>query len=159
MDQSSPELVKMVGESLLVHHDSSRGYNLSQSTEKILASFTSRPDDLALEMEDEYFQGKLQHGFFVEAGAASGEADSHSLFFELSQGWTGLLVEPGVTDLELKNRLAAVSMTCLATQPRPHYAHFNWHSTTAFLDSDNNIRAMAGLVSVTERGGRWEVYY
>ena len=54
----------------------------------------------------------------------AGEADSHSLYFELSQGWRGLLVEPGVTGLEEKNRLATVSPTCLATQTRPHYVHY-----------------------------------
>ena len=150
-DQSSPELVKMVGESLLVPHDSSRGYNLSDSTQDILATLVSSPEDLALEMEEEYFQGKLKNGFFLEAGAAGGEADSHSLYFELSHGWTGLLVEPGVTGLELRNRRATVSLTCLATQTKPHYVHFNWHST-ALLDSKNNIRAMGGIVLVTERG-------
>ena len=120
-------------------------------------------------MEREYFKGQVKDGFFVEAGAASGlynetqagpaelliagEETSHSLYFELTQGWTGLLVEPLAAGLSFKNRRASVSSSCLATQPRPHYAHFNWHST-ALLDSENNIRAMGGIVLVTERGGR-----
>ena len=141
----------MVGESLLVPHDSSRGYNLTESPEDILASFDSRPEDLALEMEDEYFQGKLKNGFFVEAGATEGEADSHSLYFELTHGWTGLLVEPGVTGLELKNRRATVSPSCLATQPRPHYVHYA--QSTALLGSEGNIEAMGGIVEVE----RWRV--
>ena len=62
----------MVRQSLLVEHDSSRGYNLTESPADILSSYPARPDDLALEMEEEYFRGKLQNGFFVEAGAASG---------------------------------------------------------------------------------------
>ena len=140
----------MVGESLLVKHDSSKGYNLTQSPEEILASFPSRPNDLALEMDEEYFQGKIKNGFFVEAGAASGEADSHSLYFELTQGWTGLLVEPGVTGLELKNRRAAVSTTCLATQPRPHYVHYS--PSTALLGEEGNIQAMGGIVQVETLG-------
>ena len=138
----------MVEESLLVKHDSSKGYNLTQSPEEILASFPSRPNDLALEMDEEYFQRKIKNGFFVEAGAASGEADSHSLYFELTQGWTGLLVEPLAAGLNFKNRRATVSSSCLATQPRPHYVHFDWNST-ATLDSENNIRAMGGIVLVT----------
>ena len=145
-DQSSPELVRMVKDSLLVPHDSSRGYNLSDSTEDILATLVSSPEDLALEMEEEYFQGKLKNGFFLEAGASGGEADSHSLYFELSHGWTGLLVEPGVTGLELRNRRATVSLTCLDTQPRPHYVHYS-HST-ARLGQEETIQAMGGIVQV-----------
>ena len=71
-EQSSPELVKMVGQSLLVSHDDSQGYNLTESPADILSGYPARPVDLALEMEEEYFQGKLKNGFFVEAGAASG---------------------------------------------------------------------------------------
>ena len=80
----------------------------------------------------------------------AGEETSHSLYFELTQGWTGLLVEPIAAGLSFKNRRATVSSSCLATQPRPHYAHFNWNST-ALLDSENDIRAMGGIVLVTER--------
>ena len=58
-EQSSPELVKMVGQSLLVSHDDSQGYNLTESPADILSSYPARPVDLALEMEEEYFQGKL----------------------------------------------------------------------------------------------------
>ena len=92
-EQSAPELVAKVRESHLRHHDSSRGYNLTQPVQDILASYQSRPEDLALEMAG-YFPPDLRDGFFVEAGAAGGEEDSHSLYFELERGWTGLLVEP-----------------------------------------------------------------
>ena len=76
-----------------------------------------------------------------------GEESSHSLYYELSHGWTGLLVEPLPTALSFKNRRAWQSPACLATQPRPHYVHFNTNST-AVLDSQNNIRAMGGIVLV-----------
>merc|ERR1739844_226203 len=33
-------------------------------------------------------------GFFIEAGAADGEALSNTLYLEIKYGWTGLLVEP-----------------------------------------------------------------
>ena len=92
-EQSAPELVAKVRESHLRHHDSSRGYNLTQPVQDILASYQSRPEDLALEMAG-YFPPDLRDGFFVEAGAAGGEETSHSLYFELERGWTGLLVEP-----------------------------------------------------------------
>ncbi len=35
-----------------------------------------------------------KEGFFIEAGAFDGEIYSNSLYYELKQGWTGLLVEP-----------------------------------------------------------------
>jgi len=40
-----------------------------------------------------------KNGFFVECGAFDGEDLSNSIFFELAQDWTGLLVEvyPGFT--------------------------------------------------------------
>ena len=36
-----------------------------------------------------------QKGVFVEAGAVDGVANSNTLFFERSLGWSGLLIEPG----------------------------------------------------------------
>ena len=89
--------------------------------------------------------------FILAEVVTAGEADSHSLYFELSHGWTGLLVEPGVTGLELKNRRATVSPSCLATQPRPHYVHYA--QSTALLGSEGNIEAMGGIVEVE----RWRV--
>ena len=60
-------------------------------------------------------------------------------------------MEPGVTGLELKNRRATVSPSCLATQPRPHYVHYA--QSTALLGSEGNIEAMGGIVEVE----RWRV--
>ena len=71
-DQTSEELAHLVDRSLLRPHDPPRPYNLTESTEDVLESFHSRYDDLALEMEREYFKGQIKEGFFVEAGAASG---------------------------------------------------------------------------------------
>ena len=35
-----------------------------------------------------------KNGVFIEAGAADGFIESHTLFLEKNYGWTGLLVEP-----------------------------------------------------------------
>ena len=44
---------------------------------------------------DEFiFKGRVKNGFFVEAGADDFLLNSNSLWFELTHGWTGLLVEP-----------------------------------------------------------------
>ena len=71
-DQTSEELARLVDNSLLRPQDPPRPYNFTQSTEDVLRSYHSRYDDLALEMESEYFKGQVKDGFFVEAGAASG---------------------------------------------------------------------------------------
>ena len=39
------------------------------------------------------FGGKLKNGFFIEAGSQDAEENSNSLHFEVTHGWTGLLVE------------------------------------------------------------------
>ena len=48
-------------------------------------------------------------GFFIEAGAAGGEALSNTLYFEIKYGWTGLLDEPNpdlLRELYSKHRSA-----------------------------------------------------
>ena len=54
-------------------------------------------------------------------------------------------MEPQVTGISFKHRRAWLSPACLATQPRPHYVHFDMEST-ALLDQENNISAMGGIV-------------
>merc|ERR1712232_1327869 len=52
--------------------------------------------------------GSIKGGFFVESGAADGETNSNTLFYE-KKGWQGLLVEPNpstFTALLAKNRKA-----------------------------------------------------
>jgi len=61
-------------------------------------------------------------GFFIECGAADGEAWSNSLFFETERNWTGLLVEANPDyhrALLDNNRRAYVLRTCLSTTQRP----------------------------------------
>ena len=63
-------------------------------------------------------QGKM-NGFFIESGAANGEALSNSLFFEISLNWTGLLIEPNprfFQEILSKNRKAYKTNTCINTQ-------------------------------------------
>ena len=40
------------------------------------------------------FQGKVENGFFVEAGADDFLDGTNTLLFEEKYNWTGLLVEP-----------------------------------------------------------------
>ena len=47
------------------------------------------------------FQGKVKHGFFVEAGADDFLFGSNTLLLEEKYNWTGLLIEPYVYRYEL----------------------------------------------------------
>ena len=50
---------------------------------------------------------RKQQGFFIEAGACTGEHISNSLYFEVKHNWTGLLAEPSpdfLEELTHKNR-------------------------------------------------------
>ena len=43
---------------------------------------------------DKYvYGGQLNNGFFIEAGSQDAEFGSNTIHFEVSHGWTGLLVE------------------------------------------------------------------
>ena len=54
---------------------------------------------------------RKQPGFFIEAGACTGEHISNSLYFEVKHNWTGILAEPSPDFLEAltnKNRYVFV---------------------------------------------------
>ena len=71
-----------------------------------------------------------RNGFFVECGAADGETQSNSLFFERYRNWTGLLIEGNPVwhgALLNKNRRAYVLKTCLGTERRPTVVRFRNH--------------------------------
>ena len=56
-----------------MHPHWSRGYNFSQPLASLLQASAHSRENLALEMDEEFFKGKLRNGFFVEAGAFDGE--------------------------------------------------------------------------------------
>jgi hypothetical protein len=58
-----------------------------------------------------------RNGFFVEAGGFNGEDFSNTLFFELQRNWSGLLIEPVVSEynqLVKKNRNVHSLNACIA---------------------------------------------
>ena len=72
--------------------------------------------------------GKQKEGFFIEAGAYDGEEFSNSLFFEMKNNWTGLLVEPNpdaIAQLLTKNRKAYIFPGCLSTKTTPEIVEFD----------------------------------
>lgn len=74
--------------------------------------------------QDSYVDSLLKqkrNGFFVEAGASDGETLSNTLFFEVSRGWTGLLVEANpfvFTQLLARGRNAYAFEGALSTSNR-----------------------------------------
>ena len=76
----------------------------------------------------------------------AGESDSHSLYFESSYNWTGLLVEPLWSDvLRSKNRKAVSVYNCLSVRPEAHYVEFDMTSALRNV----KVPAMAGIVKVS----------
>ena len=61
-------------------------------------------------------------GFFVECGAYDGHHASNSLYLEMYQGWTGLLIEPDprfFLSLLTLNRKAYAINACLSLSDKP----------------------------------------
>ena len=58
---------------ILVSPDCSQDYNFSKPLEKVLKDNGESRENLAIEMDKEFFKGKLWNGFFIEAGAYDGE--------------------------------------------------------------------------------------
>ena len=56
----------------MIPPDLTRGYNLSKPLDEVLEIYTDSPENLATEMDTEFFQG-LKNGFFIEAGASNGK--------------------------------------------------------------------------------------
>ena len=55
-------------------------------------------------IDEKIFKNRIRNGFFIEAGAYDGEFLSNTLFFELKQRWTGLLIEPNPDAFEELNK-------------------------------------------------------
>ena len=55
-------------------------------------------------IDEKIFKNRIRNGFFIEAGAYDGEVISNTLFFELKQSWTGLLIEPNPDAFEELNK-------------------------------------------------------
>ena len=55
-------------------------------------------------IDEKIFKNRIKNGFFIEAGAYDGELFSNTLFFELKQKWTGLLIEPNPDEFQLLNK-------------------------------------------------------
>ena len=77
--------------------------------------------------------------------AIAGESDSHTLYFESSYNWTGLLVEPTWSDvLSSKNRKAVSVFNCLSVKAEAHYVDFEMTSALR----NREVATMAGIVKV-----------
>ena len=79
--------------------------------------------------------------FFVEAGACDGELLSNTLFFEMKQKWTGLLIEPNpayIQRLKEKGRRAWIFPHCISPKKRPMVVKFDAISAFGGIINDEN---------------------
>ena len=118
MKQEDPVLIEFIQNNVIVKPDNlplklfemkdfeemGGQFNQSFEAENVLGLKTSRTD---------------KKGFFIEAGAASGEGFSNSLLFEVKYQFTGLLVEPNpdlLKGLYDRHRNAYILPHCLSTK-------------------------------------------
>jgi len=149
-EQDDPYLIDAIKKSFLTEPDLKKDYKFDRPVEKLdLKGQSELPQDV----DDLVFKNKLRDGFFIEAGATDGETKSNTLFFELTQNWTGLLVEPLPYNLAGKNRKAFISPVCLSTKTRPEIVKFDLH---AFRDDNKKPISMGGIVSDEVQGS--EIY-
>ena len=84
---------------------------------------------------------KRRNGFFVEAGAATGQRLSNSFFFEKQRNWTGLLVEPNPDTfytLSQNHRNAYLANTCLGVAGKTEVVKFRQHPLKGSIVQDSN---------------------
>ena len=75
-------------------------YNFTRRLERIpINGEKNQP----IHLFNQIFKNRIRNGFFIEAGAYDGEISSNTLFFELKQNWTGLLVEPNPDVFQMLN--------------------------------------------------------
>ncbi|XP_045604653.2 protein Star [Procambarus clarkii] len=116
--QDDPDLIAYIREFLL--EPPAGHYNLD---EPYLTDFSEFGQSIKVDQ----ILHKMSGGFFLEAGAANGEAYSNTLFAERERGWRGVLVEPDpyiYQQMRTKGRNAYTINTCLALKPTPHMSYF-----------------------------------
>ena len=89
----------------------------------------------------------MKNPFFIEAGSQDAEKNSNTIHFEVSHGWSGLLVEahPVFFDQGLTRHRNVTSVnTWLGLSSRPEDMEFD-HNAAA----TGEVRSMAGLVQQT----------
>ncbi|CAL4133422.1 unnamed protein product, partial [Meganyctiphanes norvegica] len=115
-----PKLIQYVKDNVLIP-PSTLPYNLTHPEEK-----NSSPEG-QIKRVTSILKDK-KNGFFIEAGALTGEFWSNSLSLERFYNWTGLLVEASPTsfnELKTKNRKAWSTNCCLSPMPYPIKVSFN----------------------------------
>ena len=107
---------------LCLHNKAIKEDYLISPPEKYLEyNFTRRLERIAINGEknqpihvfNQIFKNRIRNGFFIEAGAYDGEISSNTLFFELKQNWTGLLVEPNPDVFQMLN-VKVKWLTCIS---------------------------------------------
>ena len=92
LDQYDDRLSKALLEKIIVHPSKlDEPYNFTKPIHRLeLQGQFEQP----IIINRQIFKNRIKNGFFIEAGAYDGEVFSNTLFYELKQNWTGLLIEP-----------------------------------------------------------------
>ena len=117
LSDSDPDLLKLIRSRFLIP-PSTKPYNFRYEKKKRNAYLSGM---LVASVVQQFYANKT-NGLFVEAGALDGEYMSHTLELEISQRWTGLLVEPdkeNFRELRERNRKAWITPSCLSIHRYP----------------------------------------
>jgi len=126
MAQTNLKLIQAIKEDYLISPpEKYLEYNFTRRLERIpINGEKNQP----IHVFNQIFKNRIRNGFFIEAGAYDGEISSNTLFFELKQNWTGLLVEPNpdvFQMLNVKHRKAWLFGHCLSTNTTPETVDFD----------------------------------
>lgn len=126
MGQTNLKLIQAIKEDYLISPpEKYLEYNFTRRLERIpINGEKNQP----IHVFNQIFKNRIRNGFFIEAGAYDGEISSNTLFFELKQNWTGLLVEPNpdvFQMLNVKHRKAWLFGHCLSTNTTPETVDFD----------------------------------
>jgi len=146
LDQEDLKLIDTIREHYLVPSDG-QDYNFSQPMDKLEKEKLQGEVGQPLEVDQLVYNEDLKNGFFIEAGSFDSETNSDSLYFEVTHGWTGLLVEPHplafAEGLE-KHRKANSIQTCLSTSTKPETMDFDPFGA---VRNETFRESMSGLVT------------
>jgi len=136
--QDDPKLIEIIKECYLVE-PSKKDYSLLDNDQaKMQGQFNQ-----TIVVRQLYQRRLVNRGFYIESGGFDGEQISNSLYFEMKEGWKGLLVEPDPSNYNTligKNRKAWTSMTCLATEPNPQLIGFSFGGSGGGINPDSETK-------------------
>jgi len=136
--QDDPQLIKIIKECYLVE-PSKKDYNLLDNDPAHLEGQFNQ----TVVVRNMYDRKFVNRGFYIESGGFDGEMISNTLYFEMKEGWKGLLVEPDPSNYGVligKNRKAWTAQNCLATEPNPQNIGFSFGGAGGGINPESTTK-------------------